>query len=60
MEQESLPCDSVKKRKNLSPEEKYAIFMEASRLDVPVGELCENGASTPRKGRLLFETVFPT
>lgn len=31
--------DPVKKRKKLSPEEKFTIFMEASRRDVPVGEV---------------------
>lgn len=39
MEQRPTSGDPVKKRKNLSPEEKYAIFLEASRRDVPVGDV---------------------
>jgi transposase-like protein len=39
MTETALHNDPVKKRKNLSPEAKFQIFLEASRGDVPVAEV---------------------
>jgi len=38
----------VKRRRRLSAEDKYQIFVEASRGDVPVRGCYGNGASSPR------------
>ena len=65
MEQKSLPGedssfvlsslgDPVKKRKSLSPEEKFAIFMEASRRDVPVGEVLRKWGIHSSEGKTSF------
>jgi transposase-like protein len=35
----SLPPTAGKKRRSISPEKKYQIFLEAQRRDAPVGEL---------------------
>ena len=40
MEQLSSNSDPVKKRRSLSPEQKYEIFLEASRGDVPALHRC--------------------
>ena len=39
MEQKQFNGDVVKKRRYLSAEEKYEIFLEATRGDIPVGEV---------------------
>jgi transposase len=39
MEQLSSNSDPVKKRRSLSPEQKYEIFLEASRGDVPIAQV---------------------
>ena len=57
--------DPVKKRRlhfvmilcnprNLSPAEKYAIFMEASRRDVPVGEVLRKWGIHSSEGKTSF------
>ncbi|MCK5326987.1 MAG: transposase [Candidatus Latescibacteria bacterium] len=57
MEQKSLSGDPVKKRRNLSPEQKYAIFMEASRRDVPVGEVLRKWGIHSSDLRRIRQTV---
>jgi transposase len=39
MSETPLRGDPVKKRKNLSPESKFQIFLESSRGDVPIAEI---------------------
>ena len=49
--------DPVKKRRYLSPQEKFEIFMEASRGDIPVGEVLRKWGIHSSDLKRIRETV---
>jgi transposase len=57
MEQMIGSGEPVKKRKNLSPEEKYEIFLEASRGDIGVGEVLRKWGIHSSDLKRIRETV---
>ena len=57
MEQEFPSGDPVKKRRSLSPEEKYEIFLEATRRDIPVGQVLRKWGIHSSDLKRIRETV---
>ena len=57
MEQRVSNGDPVKKRQHLSPEEKYQIFVEATRGGIPVGEVLRKWGIHSSDLKRIRETV---
>jgi len=49
--------DVVKKRRNLSPEEKYEIFLEATRREIPIAEVLRKWGIHSSDLKRIRETV---
>jgi len=55
---DSLPPAGKHKRRFLSAEKKYQIFLEAQRAEAPVGELLRREGLCPILASLLFNPIF--
>jgi transposase-like protein len=57
MEQKLSSGDPVRKRRSLSPEEKYAIFLEATRREIPVAQVLRKWGIHSSDLKRIRETV---